>query len=122
MTAWRVMLNKNLWNQSLYEENFATMPEVRRIAQSKGRCAMKRLPLKGDTVYFVLKGRIVMRGFVDSEGFETGTAHQAHSCNVGAVRAHAGPQEYAWVVVNQIGLSEPIRATGQRTWAKMPTV
>jgi hypothetical protein len=119
-TEWRVMLNSRLWNQSKYEEDFVTRPEVHRLAQSKGRCHMVSCPNRGDTVYFVYKGRIVMKGFVDSDGFEQGPNHQHHSCNEGILREHAIPKEFAWVKITTIGLSQIIRPTGQRTWAKMP--
>lgn len=114
------MLNHRLWDQTKYEEDFATRPEARRILQSKGACKMKFCPKMGDSVSFVLKGKIVMKGIVESDGFVNGTAHQEHSCNKGTLRAHAVPNEFAWVKIEKVGLSEDIRCTGQRTWAKMP--
>ena len=119
-TLWRVMLNSRLWNQDKYEQDFASRPELRRFAQSKGKCRMVSCPQKGDTVFFVLKGKIVMRGIVESNGFENGTAHQEHSCNDGTIRPHAIPTEFVWIRIEEVGLSENIRHTGQRTWAKMP--
>lgn len=117
---WRVMLNSKLWNQEKFENDFYTCPEMRRLAQSKGRCPMKVNPIKDDLVCFVFKGKIVMRGFVESNGFENGTDHQNHSCNIGTNRLHAEPTEFAWVRITEIGLCENIRPSGQRTWAKMP--
>jgi hypothetical protein len=76
-------------------------------------------PKKGDTVIFVWKGKIVMRGVVDSEGFVRGTDHREHSCNTGVHRPHSIPDEFAWVKIVEVGISEDIRPTGQRTWAKM---
>ena len=119
-TSWRVMLNPRLWKQEKYEEDFAARPELRRLAQSKGNCHMISCPKKDDTVSFVLKGKIVMRGVVESDGFELGTAHQEHSCNDGALRLHATNPQFAWIRIEEVGLSENIRPTGQRTWAKMP--
>ena len=119
-TSWRVMLNPHLWKQDKYEEDFASRPEVRCLAQSKGNCHMISCPKKGDTASFVLKGKIVMRGVVESDGFEHGTAHQEHSCNDGALRLHATTPQFAWIRIEEVGLSENIRPTGQRTWAKMP--
>ena len=81
---------------------------------------MVSCPQKGDTISFVYKGKVVMRGHMDSEGFERGVAHQEHSCNIGEQRPHAETLEFAWVNITDIGLSEAIRHTGQRTWAKMP--
>jgi len=78
-------------------------------------------PTRNQPVEFVLEGKIVMRGFVDCDGFEDGTAHQSHSCNDGEVRSHAEPQEFAWIKITEVGLSHEIRKTGQRTWAKMPS-
>ena len=118
--SWRVMLNSRLWNQNKYEEDWITRPEVRRLAQSKGRCNMVSYPKIGDLVSFVKKGKIVMRGIVESNGFENGTAHQEHSCNIGEMRPHSTPREIVWVRITEVGLSENIRPTGQRTWAKMP--
>ena len=117
--VWRVMLNHRLWNQKQYEEDFAVRPEVRRLAQSKGRCRMISCPKKGDITLFVLKGKIVMKGIVESDGFEHGLDHQEHSCNTGTIRSHALVNEFAWVRIEEIGLSEYIRPTGQRTWAKV---
>lgn len=114
------MLNHKLWNQEQYEKNFYLYPEVRRLPQSKGRCKMTTLPQRGDLVSFVLKGTVIMKGYIDSDGFETGTSHKIHSCNVGDIRLHTVPDEFIWVHITQVGLSQPIRNTGQRTWAKMP--
>ena len=121
-TSWRVMLNPRLWNQEKYEHDFNLQPEVRRLAQSKGRCRMVICPRRGDSVSFVCKGKIIMRGFVDSNGFELGTDHQVHSSNIGGNRLHADPHEFVWVRITEVGLSLDIRCTGQRTWAKMPIV
>ena len=120
MTMWRVMLNARLWNQKKYEEDWQSHPEVRRLAQSKGRCRMVSCPKKGDLVSFVCKGKIVMKGVVYSDGFEDGTDHQLHSCNVGDSRPHATPAQFAWIITTLIPEPEDIRPTGQRTWAKIP--
>lgn len=114
------MLNARLWNQSKYEEDFVIRPEVRRLAQSKGRRHMILCPKKGDVASFVLKGKVVMRGIVESDGFEYGTEHQQHSCNTGEARPHAVPNSFVWIKITEVGLSEHIRPTGQATWAKMP--
>ena len=81
---------------------------------------MTSCPQKGDLVSFVLKGKIRMRGIVDSDGFESGTDHQKHSCNVGTIRPHAITPEFTWIRIIEVRLSDDIRPTGQRTWAKMP--
>jgi len=117
------MLNSRLWNQEHYERtfhDFATGPEVRGLAQSKGRCRMVSCPKKGDVVSFVCKGKIVMKGHVESDGFVHGIDHQNHSCNVGDTRPHSTHPEFAWIRITEVGLSETIRPSGQRTWAKMP--
>jgi hypothetical protein len=111
------MLNSRRWNQVQYEEEFNN-PEARHFPQSKGACRMVSCPQKGDLVSFVCKGKIIMKGIVESE-FETGTQHQLHSCNIGH-RPHAIPTTFAWINITEIRLSEPIRNTGQRTWATMP--
>ena len=118
--SWRVMLSGRFWNQKKYEEDFLIRPEVRRLAQSKGRCRMVSCPRVGDTVSFVLRNKIIMRGIVESDGFETGTYHKKHSCNIGVLRPHSVPNQFAWIRIEEIGLSENIKPTGQRTWAKMP--
>ncbi len=115
-TSWRVMLSSKRWDQDKFVEMFD--PETTYLAQSKGQCRMINLPRRGDNVVFVLKGKIVMKGFVDSDGFQTGTAHQNHSCNIGQNRIHAVPEEYAMVRITDVKLSQEIRKTGQRTWAK----
>jgi hypothetical protein len=115
------MLNPHLWKQDKYEEDFVSHPEVRRLPQSKGNCHMISCPKRGDTASFVFKGKIVMRGVVESDGFEHGTAHQEpHSCNDGVLRLHIDFPQFAWIRIEEVGLSENIRRTGQRTWAKMP--
>jgi hypothetical protein len=117
---WRVMLNAKLWDHKKYEKNYVVRPDARRIAQSKGKCHMVLCPKKGDMVSFVLRGKVVMRGIIESDGFENGTDHQQDSCNTGESRPHAVPTEFVWIEISEIGLSEDIRPTGQRTWAKMP--
>lgn len=119
-TSWRVMINPSLWDYENFKEEFVRNHENKRVAQSKGRCHMVVCPKKGDLVSFVIKGKIVMRGVVDSDGFENGTDHHLDPCNVGSVRPHSLPHEFVWVRITDVGLSEHIRRTGQRTWAKMP--
>jgi hypothetical protein len=118
---WRVMLNSKLWDQTRYVELYKTSTESHRIAQSKGQCPMVKCPQRGDEVSFVLKGNVVMKGVVDSDGFEFGTEHQNHPCNIGPIRPHADNEQFIWVKIEMVNLSEPIRHTGQRTWAKMPS-
>lgn len=119
MKHWRVILSQKLWNQEKFERLFTEQPEIRRLAQSKGKCKMKILPVKGDSVSFVFKGKIVMKGIVDSETFETGIYHQNHSCNLGTNREHAEPKEFIWVQIQNVGLSIDIPPSGQRTWAQL---
>ena len=112
------MLNSKLWNQEKYELQWSEYPESRRIAQSKGKAKMVQLPKEGDAVSFVLKGKIVMKGIIESDGFVKGTAHREHSCNMGESRPHSEAGEFAWVKITEVGLSEPIAKTGQRTWIR----
>ena len=118
MTQWRVMLNSKLWNQSLYEAEWISNEKGRRIPQSKGKAKMVICPVKDDTVLFVQKGKIIMKGVIESDGFMQGNEHQIDIFNLGNVRPHAEHDEFIWVQINEIGLSEEIRKTGQRTWAK----
>jgi hypothetical protein len=117
---WRVLINGSLWNQTKFEDEFHD-PAKRRIPQSKGQRRMRTEPRTGDSVNFVIRGKIVMKGIVESDGFEHGVEHQIHPCNKGHVRTHSIPPEFAWVQIVEVGLSIPIRPTGQSTWAKMPT-
>jgi hypothetical protein len=119
MTNWRVMLSHKLWNQYAYNVLWATSPEANYIAQSKGRCRMVLCPAKDDTLVFVMKGHIAMKGIVKSNGFMRGDMHRQHSCNTGEERDHAAPSEYALCEITEI-CEEPqaIRKTGQRTWLK----
>ena len=119
MTSWRVMLNKKLWKQDNYEAKWKD-PETRRLAQSKGAGRMVKCPKKGDRVAFVYAGVIVMVGFIDEDGFVSGQNHQRHSCNDGEKRPHAEMNEFTWIDIKRVGLSQPIRTTGQRTWATLP--
>ncbi len=120
MTNWRVMLNAALWNQEEFARKWEK-GERPMLAQSRGNARMVALPQRGDSVDFVLKGKIRMRGTVASDGFVTGTAHQNDDCNSGEARPHAELNQFAWVLINEV-VSEPVaRAvpfTGQRTWLK----
>lgn len=119
-TTWRVILNHRLWNQKKFETDFLRCSEeMCRLPQSKGRCRMVSCPKKGDIVKFALNGKIVMTGIVDSNGFEIGTAHQEDTYNIGDVRPHSIPDEFVWIIINEVGLSETILPTGQRTWVKI---
>lgn len=113
------MLSK-LWSQERFVNECWPRPECRRLAQSKGRARMVQVPQRGDTVDFVLKGYIVMKGIIDSDGFEVGTYHQEHSCNIGDSRPHAENLEFIWVKIIDITVNEPVLHTGQRTWLKNP--
>jgi len=112
MSVWRVLLNDRLWDQAAYAERHAAFPEVRRLPQSKGRCAMRIVPKKDDLVLFVIKGHVIMKGFIEEDGFRVGTAHREHSCNLGSVRAHSPPNEFAWV--HSISLSGRASTRGSR--------
>ena len=117
--TWRVLLNPKYWNQVKYERDFATRPEVHYLSQSKGGRRMISCPQKGDIVLFVIKGKIRMRGIMESNGFETGTCHQEHSCNTGTIRPHEFVEEYARVKIIEVGLSDDIDFFGQHTWHKL---
>lgn len=80
---------------------------------------MASCPKKGDLVSFVWKGKIVMKGNVESDGFLNGIDHQQHSCNDGETRPHSINPEFAWIRITEVGLSETIRPTGRDTWQKM---
>ena len=117
---WRVLLSKKKWDQKNYEELYTASPDARRLPQSKGALPMKRVPERGDIVQFEWCGQVVMRGRIDSDGFENGTEHQVHTCNRGTDRTHAtASKEYTWIMITEIGLSEPIKWRGQRTWVWM---
>ena len=116
---WRVMINPKLWDQAAYERIWLSHPEVRTLAQAKGKARMVRCPKLGDSVSFVLKGEIVMKGIMISDGFLAGTEHQEHSCHRGMERTHAEHPEFGWVKITEIlEVPEKIRRTGQRTWAR----
>ncbi len=118
MTNWRVMLNSTLWKQDDFEKKWMK-GERPLLAQSRGNARMVALPQRDDTVDFVYKGQVRMRGTVASDGFVTGTAHQNDDCNSGEVRPHAELNQFAWIRINDV-LAEPIAVpfTGQRTWLK----
>lgn len=116
---WRVMLSSKLWNQSAYEHMWHTNPSARVFAQSKGRARMRVLPTTRDEVWFVLRGHVVMKGVVLTDGFMEGDDHKTHECNIGAIRAHATPSHYAYVKITEIGLAHAIAPSGQRTWAQV---
>ena len=119
MVLWRVIISSSRWDQKKFEKDLASRPESRRLAQSKGTRPMKERPKRGDEVVFVTKRRIVMRGYVDSDGFVYGTDHREHSCILGNTRPHVNTDEFAWIKITEFGLSEEIENTGQRTWVKL---
>ena len=103
-------------------------PEVRYLAQSKGKCKMVRRPNKGDEVLFVLQGRICMRGIVVSDGFIDGSEHKEHSCFTDQCRPHTEPNTFARIHIRDEPRTEEIPDTawtrrgpwkGQRTWARV---
>ncbi len=114
------MLNGSLWDQAKFTEQWKK-GEKQLLAQSRGKAPMVALPARGDQVVFVLKGKIVMRGCLISDGFVRGTAHQNDSNNLGDQRTHAEHEEFAWILINNIS-EEPqsVPRTGQRTWLKVP--
>ena len=79
--TWRVLINPKLWDQKEFVRKFNELPEESYLRQSKGRCVMRSVPKTGDTILFVIKGRVVMKGIMESDGFEIGSAHRVHSCN-----------------------------------------
>lgn len=124
--TWRVLINPKNWDQKKYEGEWnGPRPEQKRFAQTKGRAKMAVVPLKNDRINFVISGKIVMRGYVENDGFLVGDAHKdEHSCVIGTLRDRPWDHrvnEYLWVKIDEV-LKEPelIRPTGQRTWAKMP--
>jgi hypothetical protein len=114
------MTSSTFWDQEKFEKGaLGKHPEwLYNFAQSKGRAPMKVCPLKGDTVLFVWKGHIRMRGVVVSDGFIAGVAHQHHACNIGAKRPHTEKELFALINITGPYTKIPIRPTGQRTWAK----
>jgi hypothetical protein len=112
------MLSSKLWKQEEFEEQWKKGKRPM-LAQSRGNARMMALPQRDDTVDFVFKGQIRMRGTVSSDGFLTGTAHQNDDCNEGTARPHAELNQFAWILINEV-LAEPVTVpfTGQRTWLK----
>jgi len=119
MSLWRINLNSKLWDQASFAGQWR-QGEKQLLAQSKGAARMVTIPSRDDSVVFVLKGKIVMRGTVSSDGFLEGTAHQNDENNRGVTRAHAEPKQFAWILINEV-LAEPraVPLTGQRTWLKV---
>jgi len=125
VTTWRVLINPEKWDQRKYVDEWnGPRPEQKRFAQTKGRAKMRTVPRKNDRVNFVISGKIVMRGYVDTDGFLEGDAHKdEHSCVKGTLRERPWDHvnKYLWVKIDEIlKVPELIRRTGQRTWAKMP--
>jgi hypothetical protein len=116
-SVWRVNLHSKLWNQNKFEEQF--MMGNTRLAQSKGKATMKIVPKKGEKVVLVSKGKIIMQGIIENDGFLEGTDHQNDTSNIGTKRSHAEQTYFTWINIQQIGMNDPIRLTGQRTWAKI---
>ena len=118
--TWRVVLNRKLWDQEKYIARCKEYPESKYLPQSKGNAKMVKVPSKGDIVYFVLKGKIIMEGCLETDGFIRGDAHRNHSCNIGQIRPHTDNDEYAICKITR-GIEDDFVAvaiphTGQRTW------
>ena len=114
MSTWRVLINPKLfaWKKFIEDRNS-------RINQSKGRCEMRILPKAGDTILFVIKGRIKFKGIMESDGFCIGDSHRDDPYNIGESRSHSAPDYYAKVKILSTDLDDPIEWKGQRTWAKV---
>jgi hypothetical protein len=119
--TWRVIINPKIWNMGEFVLKYSMEQDASKkiINQSKGKARMVKCPKSGDNVWYVIKGKIVMKGVVVSDGFISGEAHKNDLFNMGDIREHSEVMEYAAVFINEVGLSEPIRNTGQRTWVKM---
>lgn len=106
-----------MWN------NPNSLPEEKRLAQSKGMRNMLSLPGSGDIVNFVSRGHVIMRGIVESNGFQQGTSHHDDPFNRprNPISRHRIVNEFVWIKITHVNLNEPIRPTGQATWATMPT-
>lgn len=87
-TSWRVIINSKLWNYRQFVDEWKSSGEKGMIPQSKGRCIMKKCPVKNDVVFFVIKGTIRMKGYVVSETFEVGECHKGDRHNEGIERPH----------------------------------
>ena len=114
MTVWRVLINPKLWDVEAFRASGSTC-----IAQAKGKCKMKRVPQKGDTVKFVVKGSVIMIGTVSVNGFRHGEEVILDECNLG-VAPHRSVDEYTWVNDVTFCPPTPIKWRGQRTWSVLP--
>lgn len=137
MTVWRVLINPTLWNLAKFRDVFSDPQDRRtgfspvqrtgenewtpsaRIAQAKGKCAMKQVPMKGDLVKFVVKGFVLMTGIVETDGFRYGDEVVLDECNLG-VAPHREVKAYTWVKAIRFCPPEAIEWKGQRTWAVLP--
>ena len=117
MTVWRVLINPTLWNLAKFRDEWT--PSAR-IAQAKGKCAMKQVPMKGDLVKFVVKGFVLMTGIVETDGFRCGDEVVLDECNLG-VASHREVKAYTWVKAIRFCAPEAIEWKGQRTWAVLPS-
>ncbi len=118
-TSWRVIINPKLWNYEEFVNEWKTLGEEEKmIPQSKGKCIMKKCPIKNDIVYFVIKGKIKMEGIVVSETFEVGEEHKNNKNNIRIERPHEIVNEFVWIKIIRVDLNIPIKHMGQRTWVK----
>ena len=122
MSYWRILINPKKWDFNGFKKQFnsASEPGSDRIIQSKGGAIMKVCPVKGDTIVYVIKGHIVMKGVVESDGFIQGVKHQQDPLNLLDNQPHVRVEEVAWIKITEIcEMPEAIKKTGQRTWLKM---
>jgi hypothetical protein len=118
-STWRVIWNTNLYDvQSRYREGIDGSVVIN---QSKGRAAMRSVPLVGDGVVVVWNNHAHMRGTV-IQGFTVGTNHQDDEVNLGNIREHAEPEYYAIIELRSLPVPIEVRSTGQRTWVKIGNV
>ena len=119
MTTWKLTINVKLWNVEKFVADYEELSARKRVIPfSKGRAHMVVTPQPGDKVYVVCGGKRIMKGTVRT-GFVNGTAHQQDPYNLGSVRRHAEPTEYARVAIEKV-YTLLIRMRGnQRTWTRI---
>jgi len=129
-TIWRVLTNKQYWDQPKYNDLVKNQPSYLKLPQSLGAVSGgKEHDIHvGDQVLFqhIFKiagksvHKIVMRGEVASP-VQNGDKHRHHPCNTGKVRPHANNNKFVWINITEIyeNPEEVVWNYIRNTWLKL---
>ena len=115
--SWRVLINNKYWDYKKFIENYN---QTKIIYQTKGLQHMVTLPKKNDSVYYVLKQQIIMKGIITSDGFIIGDLHKNDPCIIDKSKFDS-LTEYIECKITEIYNSpyKRVKHIGQNTWNRV---